>query len=231
MAELQTNDILNFPKLTVAELNPTAIQLCGGTHALSKCDTCITYIRQQHLKSLNLNREQMIQYCRQFPGHMIIEYFRMNTRPQDWDDAMFGPFVPVTLIRTAIPPSNKSATTRSNYHFPVIAYADQGSSRLGLRPPYDRILYFYCCSCPSLNGSLSFDKHLAALLKAVSFCHHFRSTARVSDFLNTVSGDARQVRHALPTNMSSADMPVVVPRRSRDTRARDPLYPGFTGII
>ena len=38
VAELQTNDILNFPKLTVAELNPTAIQLCGGTHALSKCD-------------------------------------------------------------------------------------------------------------------------------------------------------------------------------------------------
>ena len=161
---------------------------------------------------------------------MDIEYFTMNTRPEDWNDEKFGPWLgPVTLIKTALPPSNKSAV-RANYRHPVIGFGTVPSDRLGLRDPY-RVIYFWkCINCPSKNGMLSFCKHLAALLKAISFRESYRNTARGIDLLNTVAEDSRQAIQILPDPRISSQLPQNVRRKTwRNRRTTiggqiNPLY-------
>ena len=73
------------------------------------------------------------------------------------------------------------------------------------------------------------DRHLATLLKGLSFPHLYRSTAKTSNLLNTVADPNRQSLHVLPPAQHSVNLPEVIPRRSKDRRARlgglpNPLY-------
>ena len=226
--QLAANDILNFPKLNNNNLD-IAIHLCGGVHALSKSDSVLTYMQQLDLKGLNLTRIQLSTALQMMPN-IQFEYFRMNAEPPNWDSSKFGQWQNLVLVRCAVPPSNKSASSRANYHYPVIAFGAGGSSRLGLPAPYNRIYFWYCVSCPSLNGLICMDKHLASLLKALSFNQVYKSTARIPDMLNTVADPARQVILALPSARTSTDIPLNVQRRSRDTRRNDPLYSGSWAV-
>ena len=228
IGSLSTNDVLNFPRLPPDLINPVAIELCGGIHCILKADSLLTYIQQLYVKGRGLNRQQARDESGRFPEHMRIQYCQVRVRPSNWDDAKFGPFTPLTLVRAFIPPSNKSASTRANFHIPVIAFGDVPSDRLGLRDPYRRIYYFYCYNCPSMNGMVSFDRHLACLLKALSFRELFRSTARNIDLFNTQADDSRQLMRVLPEMSASVPFPANVPRRTANWR---PNAGGITGVL
>ena len=229
LAQLAQNDILNFPKLANQEINPIAVEMCGGLHALTSSNSVLTYFHQKELEGRGMDRQQLLNEVQNLPGFMTFDYFRMNTRPDDWSEEKFGPWYPVTLVRTSIPPSNRSAT-RANYHHPVIGFGTVPSERLGMQNPY-RVIYFWrCMNCPSKNGLISCCKHLAALLKVLSFPQNYRSTARGIDLLNTVADNSRQVTQILPPNRTSLQLPRNVLRKSiRNRRAYiggqlNPLY-------
>ena len=61
------------------------------------------------------------------------------------------------------------------------------------------------------------DRHLAALLKALSFKQTFKSRARTIDLLNSVNPIECQVRHALPQAGPTRPIEPCV-RKSSDTR-------------
>ena len=222
-------NFLNFPQCPPDLINPVAVDLTGGLNSLTTSDAVLTYKHQLALQGRGLTRDQILTELQQFQDDMRFQYFRVNTEPAGWDNSRFGTFIPVTLVRFEAPPSNKSATARQNFRWPIIAFSNVPSDRLGLRDPYRVILYWNCFNCPSKCGLCSFCKHLAALLKALSFPYLFKSTARGIDLLNSVVDDARQVVRILPSADVSAAILQNVVRRSQNTRTNvggniNPLY-------
>ena len=241
-AQARGQDPINFPKCRMGQINPYAIELTGGIHGLSHANGCITYMAQLDLDGNILNRGELLDRLQQFPEDLEIQYRRLSREPPDWDRQMFGPFQAMTFVRCHVPPSNKSAgmpgqRSHADDKHPVIAVSQMPSSRLGLRFPYNRILDARCFKCPSLNGSLSFCKHLSVLLVLLSFPREFyRSTGRCPDFLNTVASDERQVMRILPPTNRSANIPANIPRRSANTRTTvggipNPLYDFAQGTM
>ena len=239
--DLEENDVVQFPKLEKNEINPIALEITSGPHALKKGNSILTYMRQICLKNHNLTRDQTVEAMKEFPNSWKLQYLDLRTPPQFqptpanprwipewWDEEIFGRWRDIRLVRCRIPPSFKSALTPGNFHWVVIAFGDEPSNRLGLRPPYDQIYFWRCFKCPALNGSLSMDRHLAAFLQALSFKSLYKPSSKTANILNTVADRSRQATQVLPPAIQTAPIPVVQ-RRSRDTRRlRDgelnPLY-------
>ena len=79
--------------------------------------------------------------------------------PENWNEELFGTYKPVRIIKTSIPPSMKSASTKANYRTAYIAVADEISDRLQLDGEMGRIQYFGCTCCykaGSLGNFVSF---------------------------------------------------------------------------
>ena len=236
---LRNNNVIGFPTLTLEEVNPTAIELCGGPHCLMRANSVLTYMSQILTQGQNLTREETIQAVSQFPWDWKVEYLQVETpsdfvptpgnqswSPEYWNTALFGEWRDLTFVRCHIPPSYKTAT-RANYHWVVIGFSNEPSNRLSVRSPLDRIQMFRCFSCPAKNGSLSFDRHLATLLIGLSFPNFYRSTARTVNLLNTVAEPARQCTFSVPARPHSVDIPANIVRRSATERRRssaNPLY-------
>ena len=239
--DLETNDIIGFPKLNSDSINPTALDLVSGPHALKKADSVLTYMHQLLIKDSNLTREQASAVLQNFPSDWKVQFLDLST-PSDfepsehmprycppwWNVEQFGEWHDMRIVRCHIPPSFKTATTRSNFHWTVICFGRDPSARLGLLSPYDLIYCWRCFKCPSLNGSMSMDRHCAALLKALSFPHEYHATAKPVNILNTVAVSRRQTTDILPPSLS-VDIPSGIqnPRRSRNTRLSgrvNPLY-------
>ena len=131
-------------------------------------------------------------------------------------------------ISLQVPPSYKSATSPANFHSVVIAFSDEPSDLLGLRPPYDKILFWRCYKCPALNGTVSMDRHLAAFLMALSFKSLYKSTAKPVNVLNTVAETNRQNTQVLPPTQQSANIPINIRCRGRNRRENrngvNPVY-------
>ena len=131
-------------------------------------------------------------------------------------------------ISLQVPPSYKSATSPANFHSVVIAFSDEPSDLLGLRPPYDKILFWRCYKCPALNGTVSMDRHLAAFLMALSFKSLYKSTAKPVNVLNTVAETNRQNTRVLPPTQQSANIPINIRCRGRNRRENrngvNPVY-------
>ena len=208
--DLARNDVLNFPKLDRYSVNPVALELVSGPHALKKADSILTYMGQLLLKDRNLSREDTVAELQNFPGNWKLQYMSIRTPPDfqprpdcprwvpAWWDLRFGPWHDLKIVRCRIPPSYRSATSPANYHWVVIMFGEEPSDRLQLRSPYDVIYYWQCYNCPSLNGLVSMDRHLASLLKALSFPDLYRSTAKTANILNTVAQPRRQMTRNLP---------------------------------
>ena len=157
---LISNDVLQFPQLTSSQINPTALELCGGSHCIEESDSPLTYMSQYMASQQNMSREETIEFVRNFPDDWALEYIKLDGpgtpdcwdtgrlgpwRPEDWWNVVeFGPWRPLTLVRCLIPSSNKyfNLQTRQGGHWAVIGFGTEGSDRLGLRPPYDRIYFF-----------------------------------------------------------------------------------------
>ena len=223
-------NVLNFPQCPPHLINPVAVEITGGLNSLTTNNSVLTYVGQLELQGQGLTRQQVLTQLQNFPDFMKIQYCVLVSQPQRWDRTKFGDWPgQVTLVRFAAPPSNKSATQRANYRWPIIAFGTVPSDRLGLRDPY-RVIYFWDCkNCPSKCGLLSFCKHLSALLKALSFPDQYRCTARGIDLLNTVVDDTRQVLRILPSSDLSAAIPQNIHRRSVNRRTTiggviNPLY-------
>ena len=221
----------NIPRLTLDEVNPKAVGLCSGPHALSRAFSVLTYVSQLHVKDNNITGPEADNIVQNFPSFHKVRTLRLETRPENWNDDVFGSFQPGTFVKSVMPPSNRSVSTRANFHTCVIFFGDQGSERLGLIPPMDRILYYFCHSCPALNALCSMDRHLGALIMGLCFQELFKSTAKKSRLMNPVALDANQCLIALPMMNQSRDIPQHVERRSRDTRQSDtnPLY--VSGVL
>ena len=227
LAVPETN-VLQFPQLHPDLINPVAVEITGGLNALTTCDRVLTYKQQLELKGQNLTREQVLTELENLSDDIKVTWKLIDSPPSGWDDSLFGEFVPVTLVRFAAPPTHKAAVP-ANFRWPVIAFAANPSDRLGLRDPYRVILYWNCFNCPSKLGLLSFCKHLAAMLKLVSFPDQYRSTGRGIDLLNTMADNSRQVVRVLPSADVSAAIPQNIPYRSQNTRTfvggiLNPLY-------
>ena len=217
---------INFPRITLDDVNPTAVRICSGPHAITRGLSVLTYVSQLHVKENNISGAGAENIINSLPVFHSVQYLTVAARPDDWDDTIFGPFVPLTFVRSLMPPSNRSATSPQNFHMVVIGFSENGSDRLGLLPPYDRIRCWYCYKCQSLNALCSMDRHLAALLIALSFPEFFKSTAKNVRVLNPVALPTSQCLIALPRAQQSRDIPQQVGRRTRDRRTADtsPLY-------
>ena len=234
--DLEDNDVLQFPKLNAENINPIALEIISGPHALVKADSTLTYMNQLLIKDLNLTREETVQRLQAFPSDWKVQFLDITTPgdfqpselspqycPPWWNSTLFGPWQDLRLVRCQIPPSYKSATTRANFHWAVIGFGRAPGNRLGLRSPYDQIYFFRCFKCPAKNGMMSMDRHLAAFLKALSFPEEYRSTAKTVNILNTVANTRRQTTDILPPTPST-DLPSDIRRRSRNVRANCPIY-------
>ena len=239
--DLENNNVIDFPRLNRDEINPIALDIVSGPHALQKADSLLTYMNQLLIKDQNLTREQAVQRLQYFPSDWRVQYLDLRTPadfqpsedtpsycPQWWDETRFGQWHDLRLVRCQIPPSYKTATTRTNFHWTVIAFGREPSTRMGLRSPYDRVYCWRCFKCPARNGSLSMDRHLATLLKALSFPSEYKSTAKTVNILNTVAGTRRQATDILPPS-TSVNIPSVILRRTRNVRSSyagrpNPLY-------
>ena len=217
---------INFPRITIDEVNPKAVGLCSGPHALFRGQGTLTYISQLFIKENNLSGGAAENILNSLPNFHKVQHLTVATRPAAWDEALFGPFVPVTFVRSEMPPSNRSASSRANFHMIVIAFSDQPSDRLGLFPPFDRIRFWYCHTCQSLNGLCSMDRHLAAGIIALSCPEFFKPTAKNISVLNPVALPTSQCLVSMPRGQQSRDIPQQIGRRSRDRRNADsnPLY-------
>jgi hypothetical protein len=193
-------------------------------------------MRQIQIKGQNLSREQTEAALNEPPNEWNMKYITIHTpdtfvptvdepawRPAWWEER-FGTWHDLTLVGCKIPPSNKSVSP-ANYHWAVIGFGREASNRIGMDPPYDRIYLYHCFGCPALNGSISMDRHLAAVLQMCSFRFLYKPTNRTINLLNTVADRSRQQVHILP-QATSVNIPHSVGRRSRDTRSRQPLYGG-----
>ena len=142
-------------------------------------------MRQIQIKGQNLSREETEAALLEHPNNWNMKYIKICTpaafvpteefpvwKPDWWEDR-FGSWHDLTLVGCKIPPSNKTASP-ANYHWAVIGFGREASARIGMDPPYDRIYFYHCFGCPALNGSISMDKHLAALLQMCSYkCSSF----------------------------------------------------------
>jgi hypothetical protein len=199
-------------------------------------------MKQLKIRGRDLTREQAAVELQSFANEWKFQYLDIkippNFQPSSdcarwvpdwWDEGRFGVWHDLRLVRSRIPPSYRSATSPANFHWVVIAFGEETSDRMKLRPPYDRIYFWRCFNCPALNGTLSMDRHLAALLKALSFKHLYRSTAKTVNILNTVAEPNRQTTQILPPTQQSVNIPDSISRRSRNTRELlgnlpNPLY-------
>ena len=152
---LDSNDVLQFPKLTSSQVNPIALELCGGSHCIEESDSPLTYMSQYMASQQNMSREETIEFVRRFPNDWQVEYIKVEDQqcPLWWNIAEWGPWRPFTLVRCLIPSSNKyfNLQTRQGGHWVVIGFGAEGSDRLGLRPPYDRIYFFRLADLPVLE--------------------------------------------------------------------------------
>ena len=130
----------------------------------------------------------------------------------------------MTFVRARIPPSHKSATNISNYHYAVIGFGSQSSDHLCLLPPYDLIYCWKCFWYPSKKGSLSMCRHLAALLLPISFPQEYRSTFKAVNLFIATGPESRQAMRVLPPITESQPIPLNIPRRSRNTRQNIVFY-------
>ena len=217
---------LNIPKITLNQVNPAAIQMVSGPHAITRGMSVLTYCSQNYVKNNNISGDEAVNIIQNFPAFHKVESLRVDIRPENWDDELFGPFQPVTFVRSLMPPTHRSTSSSQNFHMCVIAFGDEGNNRLGLIPPFDKVLYWYCHGCPSLNALCSMDRHLAALMMGLSFQELFKPTAKNVRILNPVALETNQCLVSLPMMRQSREIPQQVGRRSRDTRQREdnPLY-------
>ena len=242
--QLAENDVIRFPQLNEETINPIALELVSGPHALEKADSILTYMKQLLIKGQNLTREETNEALQSFPDNWKLQYMDIKAPPQFrpssacprwvpewWDENRFGLWHDLRLVRCKIPPSYKSATNPANFHWVLIAFGAEPSDRLGLRPPYDTIYFWRCFQCQSLNGTLSMDRHLAALLKALSFKSLYRPTSKSVNLLNTVADPSRQTTRVLPPSFQSVDISASSVGRRRGTNRRlrlggqlNPLY-------
>ena len=130
------------------------------------------------------------------------------------------------LVRATIPPSNRSASQRANWHYPVICYSTHQTDRWGLRDPYRVIHAWYCHNCLNKGGSVRVCKHVALLLKAISFWFWFHPTTRNICLLTTGINHQLQPPAVLQPNATGVPIPLTVNRQSRQKRSGNvnPVY-------
>ena len=232
-------DLNLFPRLESHQVNPVALDLVSGPHALLKGLSLLTYMGQLTIQkqNLNLTRLETQQYLEQPPNDWKVQYCQIRTpndfvptaacprwSPPWYDQDQFGPWNDMTFVRCRIPPSHKSATSVSNFHFAVIGFGTQTSDHLRLLQPYDKVYAWKCFRCPAKNGSLSMCRHMAAMLIPISFPQEYRSTFKPVDLFSATGPESRQSMRILPPVTESQPIPLNIPRRSGNTRRNLTFY-------
>ena len=88
--DLENNDVIGFPKLPADSINPIALELISGPHALQKADSLLTYMQQLLIKDENLSRDQALQRLQTFPNNWKVQYMDFQT-PQDFQPTQACP--------------------------------------------------------------------------------------------------------------------------------------------
>ena len=95
---------LLFPQLNEDSINPVALELVSGPHAIQRAYSVITYMGQLELKGRNLTREEASLQLQRFPENWKVHYCDIKTptsfvptenqpywSPEWWDEVKFGP--------------------------------------------------------------------------------------------------------------------------------------------
>ena len=228
-----------FPQLESHQVNPVAVDLVSGPHALLKALSLLTYMGQLTIikENLNLSRLETQQYLEQPPNDWKVQYCRIEAPnnfvptascprwiPPWYDENLFGQWREMTLVRCRIPPSHKSAASVSNFHYAVIGFGTEANDHLRLLPPYNKIFCWKCFRCPAMNGSLSMCRHLAALLLPISFPQEYRSTFKAVNLLSAAGPESRISMRILPPVTESQPIPLNISGRCRNTRSDWTFY-------
>ena len=76
---LDQNDFIEFPKLHKDLINPVAIELTSGPHAISRADSVLTYMSQLLLKGRGLTRGQTVQALQDFPNAWKVSFTEIKS--------------------------------------------------------------------------------------------------------------------------------------------------------
>ena len=112
---LETNDIVDFPKLDEGSINPIALELTSGPHSIIRGNQVLTYMGQLLLKGRNLTREETIRELENFPNGWKLNYTEIKA-PDDfqpssdqprwiptwWDEDSFGPWHDLKLVKCKV---------------------------------------------------------------------------------------------------------------------------------
>ena len=89
-AELEQNEVIGFPKIDTTLINPVAIDIISGPHALKKADATLTYMQQLMIKDLDLPRQDAVNRLQMFPGDWPIQFLEIKT-PDDFQPSPANP--------------------------------------------------------------------------------------------------------------------------------------------
>ena len=114
-----------------------------------------------------MTRVEVLAAVSQFPRNWEMEYLELTGEQDWWESSTFGDWHDLTLVRCYVPSTNRyfNLAKKAGGHYVVFGYGSTPSTRLGLKPPYDRIYFWRCFKCPSLNGMVAGCRHCAAVLK------------------------------------------------------------------
>lgn len=228
-----TSSIIGFPTLTPDQINPVAIFLMSGPHALFKADSVLTLINEIKVDEDNLSGDQAADRLNRYPEFHQVEYRDLIEPPANWNEAEYWRWVPIRFIRSHIPPTFKAHRDSSNWHWVVIGIQlgrENLVNPLQLPAPYDQVLFINCFKCPSSIGSMAGDRHIGALLKLLSFPDTYKSTYKDGHVMATRAPQNRGCLASLPPTLQSQDIPLNVPRITPDSRGTETsrfrdLYP------
>ena len=112
---LETDDVVEFPKLDEGSINPIALELTSGPHSIIRGNQVLTYMGQLLLKGRNLTREETARELENFPNGWKL-YFTEIKAPDDfqpssdqprwipswWDEDLFGLWHDLKLVKCKV---------------------------------------------------------------------------------------------------------------------------------
>ena len=80
---LDANDVFGFPKLDRELINPIALELISGPHALQRADSVLTCMKQLEIKARHLTRGETVAEMHNFPDGWKLCFTEITT-PQNF---------------------------------------------------------------------------------------------------------------------------------------------------
>ena len=137
--DIGINNNLVFPQLPQQYFNPLVFDVCGGPAPLVGACAILSYMSFQSIREINPDfTVSQVQAAVRLPD-VTMQYFFQHNEPGGWNEELFGPFKPCTIIRMRCPPSHRSETVAANWKYAIVAFATSPDQRLSIRGPLAQV--------------------------------------------------------------------------------------------